>query len=69
VAVTVEDVVASAGQVRVSPADSRALGLTVRHAVCVVDGAAGGAERLAAAAGCTLRPLCTTAELDRSSPE
>jgi orotate phosphoribosyltransferase len=63
-AVIVEDVVTSGGQVLASLADLRALGLTVAHAVCVIDREEGGAQRLAAA-GCTLAPLFTLAELDR----
>src|SRR5262245_4395398 len=63
-AVIVEDVVTSGGQVLASLADLRALGLAVANAVCVIDREEGGAQRLAAA-GCTLRPLFTLAELDR----
>jgi orotate phosphoribosyltransferase len=66
-AVIVEDVVTTAGQVLASLADLRALGLTVRHAVCVIDREEGGAQRLAAA-GCALTPLFTMAELDRLAP-
>ncbi len=66
-AVIVEDVVTSAGQVLASLADLRALGLTVRHAVGVIDREEGGAARLAAA-GCTLTALFTMAELDQLSP-
>lgn len=63
-AVVVEDVVTSGGQVEASLRELRALGLTVRHAVCVIDRQEGGAERLATA-GCTLAALFTMAELDR----
>jgi orotate phosphoribosyltransferase len=65
--VIVEDVVTSAGQVLASLADLRALGLIVRHAVCVIDREEGGAARLAAA-GCALASLFTMAELDRLAP-
>jgi orotate phosphoribosyltransferase len=66
-AVIVEDVVTSGGQVAASLADLRALGLTVRDAVCVIDRQEGGAARLAAA-GCTLAAVFTLAELDRLAP-
>jgi len=66
-AVIVEDVVTSAGQILASLADLRALGLVVRHAVCVIDREEGGAARLAAA-GCALASLFTMAELDRLAP-
>ena len=66
-AVIVEDVVTSGGQVAASLADLRALGLTVQHAVCVIDREEGGAQRLAAA-GCALASLFTLAELDRLAP-
>ena len=66
-AVIVEDVVTSAGQVLASLGDLRALGLTVAHAVCVIDREEGGAQRLGAA-GCTLTPLFTMTELDRLAP-
>jgi hypothetical protein len=48
-------------------ADLRPLGLTVRHAVCVVDREEGGAARLAAV-GCTLTALFAMAELDQLAP-
>ena len=66
-AVIVEDVVTSGGQVLASLEALRALGLTVRHAVCVIDREEGGARRLAAA-GCALAALFTQAELDRLAP-
>jgi orotate phosphoribosyltransferase len=66
-AVIVEDVVTSGGQVLASLEDLRALGLTVRHAVCVIDREEGGARRLAGA-GCALAALFTMAELDRLAP-
>jgi orotate phosphoribosyltransferase len=61
----VEDVVTSGGQIVASTGDLRALGATVEHAVCAIDRGEGGPEALAAA-GITLHPLLTRADLDRS---
>lgn len=62
-AVVIEDVVTSGGQVAASLQELRSLGLTVQHAVCVIDREEGGAARLAAV-GCALTALFTMAELD-----
>lgn len=58
----VEDVVTSGGQLLASLGDLRALGATVRHAVCVIDRQAGGPEALAAE-GVELRALYAMHEL------
>lgn len=58
----VEDVVTSGGQVAISSGDLRTLGADVRHALCVIDRQAGGAERLAEE-GIALRALFTMEEL------
>jgi orotate phosphoribosyltransferase len=60
----VEDVVTSGGQVLASCAELRSAGAVVEQVVCVIDRQSGGAEALAAA-GLTLRPLLTRADLDR----
>jgi orotate phosphoribosyltransferase len=64
VAVVVEDVVTSGGQVVTSIGEMRRLGLTVNRAVCVIDREQGGTEALAQI-GCELRSVFTMSELER----
>ena len=63
--VLVEDVITTAGQVAESVCEMRSLGLQVGHVVCVIDRQGGGQQRLAKI-NCTLRPLFTLDELERT---
>ncbi len=60
--VAVDDVVTTAGSTLQAIARLRDHGFTVRHAICVVDREAGGAQALADA-GVTLHPLLVMSEL------
>lgn len=64
VAVVVEDVVTSGGQVVTSVQQLRELGLVVDQAICVIDREQGGTEALAAI-GCALRSAFTMAEIEQ----
>jgi orotate phosphoribosyltransferase len=64
----VEDVVTSGGQVVASSEDLRQLGAQVADALCVIDRQAGGPAALAAA-GVTLHPLFTMAELKAAAAQ
>jgi orotate phosphoribosyltransferase len=63
VAVVVEDVITSGGQVVTSVEEMRKLGLIVRDVVCVIDREQGGRKALEGI-GCTMRSVFTMAELD-----
>lgn len=60
--VVVEDVITTAGQVCKSVKQMRELGLTVQHAMCVIDRQQGGRENLANM-GCSLASVFTKDEL------
>jgi orotate phosphoribosyltransferase len=64
VAVVVEDVITSGGQVATSVEQMRSLGLEVRHVVCVIDREQGG-RSLLERIGCTMSAVFTMAELER----
>jgi len=66
VAVVVEDVITSGGQVATSAQQLRALGLVVQHAVCVIDRQQGGTETLEAI-GCTASSIFTAAGLEQAA--
>ena len=66
VAVVVEDVVTSGGQIVSSVADMRSVGLQVSDVVCVVDREQGGVDRLREQ-GLRLKSLFTQSELERYS--
>ncbi len=65
-AVVVEDVVTTAGQVCESIGKMRDAGLTVQNAVCVIDREQGGAENLRKI-GCTLGSIFTLTEIEELS--
>lgn len=62
IAVVVEDVITTAGQVCKSVKQMRELGLIVRNAICVIDRQQGGRKNLANI-GCSLAPVFTLDEL------
>lgn len=62
VAVVIEDVVTTAGQVCKSVRQIREQGLCVERVVCAIDREQGGRERLESI-GCTLHPVFTMSEL------
>lgn len=64
VAVVVEDVITSGGQVAVSVQQMRELGLVVQQAVCVIDRQQGGRENLRAI-GCDMASVFTVEELEQ----
>lgn len=68
VAVVVEDVVTSGGQVVDSVEQLRALGLVVQNAICVIDREQGGRQRLAQI-GCSLAAAFTISEIERLTAE
>jgi len=61
----IEDVVTTGGQILLSAQDLRGGGAEVRHALCVVDREAGGAEVIGGE-GIELRSLFTMSELESS---
>ncbi|MCZ6635172.1 MAG: orotate phosphoribosyltransferase [bacterium] len=63
IAVAVEDVVTTAGQLCESIAEMRTEGLTVTHALCIIDRQQGGTENLQKI-GCTLQSVFTLKELE-----
>ena len=63
VAVVVEDVITTAGQVCSSVRQMRDLGLIVQHIVCVIDRQQGGSENLKEI-GCSLASVFTLDELE-----
>lgn len=58
-----EDVITVAGQVCMSVAQMRELGLNIQHVICVIDRQQGGRENLAEI-GCTLASVFTMEELE-----
>jgi orotate phosphoribosyltransferase len=64
VAVVVEDVITSGGQVVTSVEEMRRLGLVVHDVLCVIDREQGGRSALDRV-GCSLHALFTMAELNR----
>jgi orotate phosphoribosyltransferase len=64
VAVVVEDVITSGGQVATSVGEMRKLGLVVRDVLCVIDREQGGRSALEKI-GCSLRSVFTMGELDQ----
>ena len=63
-ALVIEDVVTTAGQIRTSVSQMRAIGLKVEHAFCAIDRESGGRENLAEI-GCSLTSVFTLGELER----
>ena len=62
IAVVIEDVITTAGQVSASVQQMRELGLVVEHAICVIDRQQDGRERLEKI-GCSLNSVFTLDEL------
>ena len=68
VAVVVEDVITTAGQVCASVRQMQEVGLIVQHVVCVIDRQQGGSENLKEI-GCSLASVFTLDELERLTRE